>query len=61
MSRKRLDPKRAALLERQEKLRMQFEKDFSRMLRVTHRLEKTRQALGRIARQLVQLDAQTTA
>lgn len=57
MPRKHTDPRRVSLLDRQVKLRQQFERDFSRLLRVTHRLEKTRRALARLARQLDQLDA----
>ncbi len=57
MPRKTIDPRRAALLDQQAKLRQQFECDFSRLLRVTHRLEKTRRALARLARQVEQLDA----
>jgi hypothetical protein len=57
MPRKTIDPRRALLLDKQAKLRMQFERDFSRLLRVTHRLEKARRALMRVARQLEQRDA----
>jgi hypothetical protein len=39
MPRKRIDPRLVALLDKQAKLRQQFERDFSRLLRVTHRLE----------------------
>jgi hypothetical protein len=52
MPRKTIDPKRVALLDRQAKLRQQFERDFSRLLRITHRLEKCRKGLARLARQL---------
>jgi hypothetical protein len=57
MPRKTIDPRRLALLDRQAKLRQQFEKGFSRLLRITHRLEKTRRALGRLARQLEQAES----
>jgi hypothetical protein len=56
MSHKTIEPRRHALLDRQAKLRQQFERDFSRLVRVTHRLEKTRRALVRLARQLDQLE-----
>ncbi len=57
MPRKTIDPRCVALLDRQAKVRQQFERDFSRLVRVTHRLEKTRRALARLARQVEQLDA----
>jgi hypothetical protein len=57
MPRKRTDPRLVALLDKQAKLRQQFERDFSRLLRITHRLEKTRRALARLARQLEQMEA----
>ena len=58
MTRKRtIDPKRAALLERQEKLRTQFERDYSRMKRAFTRMEKARRSLARLARQLAKMDA----
>jgi hypothetical protein len=57
MPRKIIDPKRVALLDKQAKLRQQFERDFSRLLRITHRLEKARRSLGRLARQLEQMEA----
>ena len=49
MPRKRTDPRLVALLDKQAKLRQQFERDFSRLLRITHRLEKARRSLGRLA------------
>jgi hypothetical protein len=58
MTRKKaIDPKRLALLDRQDKLRTQFEKDFARLTRTFHRLEKCRRALARLARQLAKMDA----
>jgi hypothetical protein len=54
--RKTIDPKRAALMDRRQRLLEAFEKDFSRLARVMHRLEKTRRALSRIARQLNQTE-----
>jgi hypothetical protein len=57
MPRKIIDPRRLALLDKQAKLRQQFERDFSRLIRVTHRLEKCRRSLGRLARQLEQREA----
>jgi hypothetical protein len=61
MPRKRTDPRLVALVDKQAKLRQQFERDFSRLLRITHRLEKTRRALVRLARQLDNLDAPATS
>ena len=53
-----IDPKRAALLDKQDKLRTQFEQDFARLTRTFHRLEKCRQSLARLARQLAKMDAE---
>jgi len=55
--RKTIDPKRIALLDRQEKLRAQFEKDYSRMKRALTRMEKCRRALARLARQMQKMEA----
>ncbi len=61
MSRKGIDPKRAALLERQAKLRADYERSYARMKRAFTRMEKARQALARIARRLSQMDSQPVA
>jgi hypothetical protein len=53
---KTIDPKRAALLDRRQWLLGAFEKDFSRLARVMHRLEKTRRSLSRIARELAKTE-----
>jgi hypothetical protein len=54
--RKTIDPKRAALLDRRQLLLGAFEKDFTRLARVMHRLEKTRRALSHIARELAKTE-----
>jgi hypothetical protein len=57
MSRKKTsDPRRIALLDKQEKLRAEFERNYSRMRRAFNRMEKARAALARVARQLDKLD-----
>ena len=56
--RKTIDPKRLALLDRQDKLRADFERSYSRMKRAFTRMEKARRAIARLARQLVKLDAE---
>jgi hypothetical protein len=53
---KTIDPKRAALMDRRQQLLAAFEKDFSRLTRVMHRLEKTRRNLARIARELAKTE-----
>ena len=56
MSRKKTsDPRRIALLDKQEKLRAEFERNYSRMRRAFNRMEKARAALIRVARQLNKL------
>jgi hypothetical protein len=56
--RKTIDPRRIALLDRQDKLRADFERSYSRMKRAFHRMEKARAALARLARQLAKIDAE---
>jgi hypothetical protein len=58
MTRKRIDPKRAKLLELQDKLRADFERNYVRLRRAFTRMEKCRQALARVAKRLAALDAQ---
>jgi hypothetical protein len=56
MSRKKTpNPRRIALLDKQEKLRAEFERNYSRMRRAFNRMEKARAALIRVARQLNKL------
>ena len=50
------DPRRIALLDKQEKPRVEFERNYSRMRRAFNRMEKARAALARVARQLDKLD-----
>jgi hypothetical protein len=57
MPRKRIDPKRVALLDRQAKLRRDFERSYARMRRAVNRMEKARQAIVRIDRRLAALDS----
>jgi hypothetical protein len=50
MSRKKTsDPRRIALLDKQEKLRVEFERNYSRRRRAFNRMEKARAALARVA------------
>jgi hypothetical protein len=57
MPRKTIDPKRVALLDRQAKLRADYERAYTRMKRAFTRMEKCRKALARLARQLEQMEA----
>jgi hypothetical protein len=50
------NPRKIALLDRQEKPRVEFERNYSRMRRAFNRMEKGRAALIRVARQLDKLD-----
>jgi hypothetical protein len=57
MSRKKTrDPRRIALLDKQDKLRAEFERNYDRLKRALRRMEKARAALGRLARRLDKLD-----
>ena len=49
---KAIDPKTASLLDRQAKLRADYERNYSRLKRALGRMEKCRRALARLARQL---------
>jgi hypothetical protein len=62
MSRKKTsDPRRIALLDKQDKLRAEFERNYGRMKRAFRRMEKARAALGRLARRLDKLDEPASA
>jgi hypothetical protein len=56
MPRKRIDPKRVALLDKQVKLRRDFEKAYIKMRRAIARMERSRKAIIRIDRGLEALD-----
>ncbi|MHB1424529.1 MAG: hypothetical protein ACYC3I_15265 [Gemmataceae bacterium] len=58
MTRKKIDPRRAALQERADKLQAECERHYGRMRRAFNRLEKTRQALARVVKRIDTLDAQ---
>lgn len=60
MPRKTQDPRRIALLDKQEKLRRDFDRAYARMRRSFRQMEKTRQALIRLAKRLDALDATPT-
>jgi hypothetical protein len=59
MPRKTIDPKRLALLDRQAKLRSDYERAYTRLKRAFTRMEKCRQALIRLGKRLDALDAET--
>ena len=59
MTRKKtIDPKRLAMFDRQEKLRADYERNYSRMKRAFTRMEKARAALARLARLLAKIDSE---
>lgn len=60
MTRKIRDPKLLALLDKQEKLRRDFDRAYARMRRSFRQMEKTRLALIRLAKRLDALDATPT-
>jgi hypothetical protein len=58
MTRKKTaDPKRVALLDRLDKLRADFERNYARMKRAFNRMEKARRGAARLTRQLARPDA----
>ncbi len=61
MRRKTADPKRIALLDRLDKFRAEFERNYSRMKRAFTRMEKARCGVARLTRQLAKLDAPPAA
>lgn len=57
MPRKTQDPRRIALLDKREKLRADFDRAYARLRRSFRQMEKTRQALIRLAKRIDALDA----
>jgi hypothetical protein len=61
MPRKTIDPRRPSLLDKQAKLRADYERNYSRMKRAFTRMEKCRRSLIRLGKRLDALDAETMA
>src|SRR5262249_46593567 len=56
MPRKTQDPRLVALLDKRAKLTADFERHYARLKRAFNRLEKTRQALGRVYKRIIALE-----
>ncbi len=61
MRRKTADPRRVALLDKMGLARRDFERWYARLKRAFGRVEKARQRLARLGRQLDKLDAAAAA
>jgi hypothetical protein len=56
--RKTADPRRVALLDKQDRARQDFERNYARLKRAFGRMEKARQRLARLQSQLARLESE---